>query len=255
MARNAPIHAPRSPPPPLSGIGGGGRYARRPPARSTPPAFRGAARLRGGIVRSAAASMDAAHARGVGLLLELTLVEGGSSNQIASCQCPDCCAALPPPPLLTATLWLRLMRPEGRPKAGPRPCKPGTGLYAALQPRSVTQRAECIEGRQRRHSRAHRTCPRRASYRAQRGRGGPKAARRSCRQLMQPQAAPGAALHAREPHSTPQRAECREGRQRRYSGSGHHHPQQASRRAQRGRDGPKTVRRFGHLLVRATGRA
>jgi hypothetical protein len=111
-------------------------------------------------------------------------------------------------------------------RAGPRSCKPGTGIYAALQRRSVTQRAECIEGRQRRHSRSHRSCPLRASCRAQRGRGGPKAARRSGRQLMQPQAAPGAALHAREPHSTPQHAECREGRQRRYIASGVAHPQQ-----------------------------
>ena len=151
------------PPPPIRARGGeAGMHAdhRHGPHHRRSEGQRGCI---GGIVRIAAASMDAAHARGVGLLLELTLVEGGSSNQIASCQCPDCCAALPPPPLLTATLWLRLMRPEGRPKAGSRPYKPGTGLYAALQPRSVTQRAECIEGRQRRHSRAHRTCPRRAS--------------------------------------------------------------------------------------------
>ena len=73
--------------------------------------------------------------------------------------------------------------------------------------------------------------------------------------LCEPQAAPNATPRAEEPHSTPQRAEWREGRQRRYDGSDGAHSQRASCRAQRGRDGPKTVRRFGHLLVRARGRA
>ena len=67
-------------------------------------------------------------------------------------------------------------------------------------------------------------------------------------------AALNAAPRARKPHSTPQRAERRDSRQRRYIASGHDHPQQASRRAPRGRDGPKAVRRSGHQLMRARGR-
>jgi hypothetical protein len=67
-------------------------------------------------------------------------------------------------------------------------------------------------------------------------------------------AALNAAPRARKPHSTPQRAERRDSRQRRYIASGHDHPQQASRRAPRGRDGPKAVRRSGHQLVRARSR-
>jgi hypothetical protein len=67
-------------------------------------------------------------------------------------------------------------------------------------------------------------------------------------------AARNAAPRARRPHSTPQRAERRDSRQRRYIASGHDHPQQASRRAPRGRDGPKAVRRSGHQLVRARSR-
>ena len=67
-------------------------------------------------------------------------------------------------------------------------------------------------------------------------------------------AARNAAPRAGKPHSTPQRAERRDIRQRRYIASGHDHPQQASRRAPRGRDGPKAVRRSGHQLVRARGR-
>ena len=52
-----------------------------------------------------------------------------------------------------------------------------------------------------------------------------------------------------------QRADCRESRWRHLIALREPHPREASCRARRGRDGPKTVSYYGHRLVRARGRA
>ena len=72
------------------------------------------------------------------------------------------------------------------------------------------------------------------------------------------QAVPHAPLRAGEPHSAPQHSAARRLPPEPLAASHRPpraYPREASCRARRGRDGPKTVSHYGHRLVRARGRA